>query len=158
MSDLIPVETHQRRREPTTWKWEGDEHFKEFTYVVNRPAERTGPPALLLGTTDRIDDARIFEKIPDASIWRVTIASPNNDFLKSRLQLRKFRDLIRPLLDEIKNAHGMSETIHVFPATSVAIAVEFGRCVQPKITPPLKIYDNISSHGGFLPVLTIGDE
>lgn len=155
LSDLIPAEVYQLRREPSTWEWDAAED-DNFTFIVERPEAVMGAPALVLGTTDRVADERVHAVLPDATIWRVTLDGPHNDFLKTRSQLRKFRELIRPLIDEIKNTHGASEMIHVFPATSVAIAVEFGRCIQPKAAPPLRIYDNKSASDGFVPTIHIG--
>ena len=156
LSDLIPAEVYQLHREPPTWQWISD-CDEGFTYLVEKPDAITGPPALVLGTTDRVDDSRVFAVVPDASIWRVTVEHPHNDVLKSRIQLQQFRKLIRPLVDEIKSKHGVTELLNVFPATSVAIAVEFGKCLQPKITPPITIYDNISAPDGFVPTISIGD-
>jgi hypothetical protein len=155
LSDLVPAEVYQLHREPPTWRWI-DEIENGFDFVVERPALIRGPPALLLGTTDRIADERVTNVVPHASIWRITIDQPHNDFLRSARQLQMFRQVVRPLLDEIKNAHGMDEVIHVFPATAVAIAVELGRCVQPKVIPQMRVYDSSAQRGGFKPALEIG--
>lgn len=157
LGDLVSTEVYQLHREPVqTWKWPTSP-AQTVSFKIERPDDFSKPPALVIGTTDRIDDKRILAVLPNASIWRVTIDQPHNDFLKAREQLQEFRELIRPLIDKIKNCHGMEETVHVFPATSVAIAVEFGRCIQAKSAPPLLIYDNLSAAKGFAPTIRIGN-
>ncbi|HEX5399969.1 MAG TPA: SAVED domain-containing protein [Verrucomicrobiae bacterium] len=72
----------------------------------------------------------------------ITIPKPDNDFVRSRAQTEIFRKTIRPLLDEIKAAHGESAKIHVFPAMPVSLAVDFGRILNNKSDLPLVIYDD----------------
>ena len=91
----------------------------------------------------------------DTAIWRITIAEPNNDFLKSPQQLQQFRELMRPLLDKIKVRIGQGTPLHVFPAVPVAVAVELGRILQPKADVPLRLYDQNNDRGGFIHALDI---
>lgn len=155
LNDLVDAEVYQLQREPAqSWRWSLD-GTNDFSFQVDRPATFDGPPVLVIGTTDRIDDSRILSVLPEARIWRITINQPHNDFLKARYQLQRFREQIRPLLDEIKNRHQAS-LIHLFPATSIAIAIEFGRCIQPKSTPPILVYDQSTSLGGFVPTFILG--
>jgi hypothetical protein len=153
MTDLTPVEVYQRRREPATWTWKADS--KGFDYVCERPTTATGTPALVLALSATITDTRITSVLPGASIWRITHANPNNDFLKERGQLERFRQVFRGLLDEIKAQHGEGVTLHVFPAVPVAVAVEAGRVRMPKADLPFRIYDQ-QSERGFIHVMDIG--
>lgn len=154
LSDLVPAEVYQLRREPPIWSWDRDSG-EEFDFIVERPNDFDGPPALVIGTTDRIADNRVWSVLPNAILWRITVSAPHSDVIRSRYHLRKFREVVRPLLDEIKNNHGMDKVIHIFPATAVSTAVELGRCIQPKVTPPIRIYDTLSPSRGFAPVLTL---
>jgi len=62
---------------------------------------------------------------------------------------------MRPLLDRIKARHGQNTALHIFPAASVAVAVELGRVRMPKADMPWRIYDQVNSRGGFVPALSI---
>jgi len=85
----------------------------------------------------------------------MTIDHPNNDFMKSRLQLEMFRIEFRKLLSRIKTKHGESAVIHLFPAVPVSIAIEIGRVWMPKADLAIKIYDQNKKLGGFHPVLNL---
>jgi hypothetical protein len=99
---------------------------------------------------------RITEVIgQNVSIWTITVPTPNNDFLKSRGQLAKFRSIVRPLLDRIKANHGQTTPLHIFPALSVSAAVELGRVRMPKADTPWKVYDQVNHRGGFVHVFDI---
>lgn len=153
-SDIPVVETFQRQREPEpTWKWtEG----KESIYTVKEPQEIKDKVALIISLSGTITNHRIFSALgEDISIWTLTIDNPNNDFLKSKKQLSKFRETFRNLLNRIKYLHGQDNEIHIFPSAPVAINVEIGRVWMPKVDLPMKIYDENRKNGGFQYALTI---
>jgi len=154
LSDISTAEIYQLHREPPDWKWKDDPNI--FEYFVREPVEVKGPPALLLALSATITDKRITSVLGDeVTIWRVTVAEPNNDILKSRQQLQRFRQVMRLLLDKIKLLHGEEATIHVFPAIPVAAAVDFGRILMPKADLPLRIYDQNRGRGGFIHALDL---
>ena len=155
LSDIPAAEVYQLHREPQDWKWQG--HPEDWGYIVQRPDDGvTGQPALVLALSATITDDRIAAVLgEDTPIWRVTVPEPHNDFLKSRKQLRQFREAIRLLMDEIKARHGEDVLLHVFPAAPVAIAVEMGRVIMPKADLRLSVYDQNRSRGGFVHALDL---
>jgi hypothetical protein len=92
---------------------------------------------------------------PDAAIWRVTVDRPHNDLIKSRANLSSFRTVTRALLDRIKECHGQTTTLHVFPVVGVSPAIELGRVRMPKAHMPWQIYDQINARGGFVFALSL---
>lgn len=157
LSDIPSAETYQLHREPPDWRWQANP--TAFQYIVTEPADTSHAPALVLALSATITDDRITSVLKDgATVWRVTIPTPNNDYLKSRTQLRQFRETIRPLLDRIKARHGHGACLHVFPAVPLAIAVELGRVLMPKADLPLRIYDENRNLGGFVHAIDIGTE
>jgi hypothetical protein len=154
LSDIPTAEVYQLHREPPDWKWQ--DHPAGFDYVVDEPQVMSGPPALVLALSATITDDRVISVVKDgATIWRVTIPDPHNDFLKSRQQLRQFRERMRLLMDQIKARHGQDAVLHVFPAVPVAIAVEMGRIIMPKADLPLRLYDENRRMGGFVHALDL---
>jgi hypothetical protein len=142
LSDIPAADVYQLHREPPDWRWQ--DHPDGFQYIVEEPSTLSGPPALVLSLSATITDTRIASVLPNGvSIWRVTIDRPHNDFLKSRQQLRLFRETVRPLMDRIKTRHGENAVLHVFPAVPVAIAVDMGRIIMPKADLPLRIFDEL---------------
>ncbi|HTU45349.1 MAG TPA: HNH endonuclease [Bryobacteraceae bacterium] len=153
LSDIPAAEVYQLHREPPNWKWQDDP--EGFAYEVVAPADTSGVPALVFSLSATINDERIQAVIPKASIWRVTVPSPNNDFLKSWRQASLFRVTMRSLLDRIKAEHGEHSTLHVFPAMPVALAVDFGRVIMPKADLKMILYDQNRALGGFVRALEI---
>jgi hypothetical protein len=154
LSDIPAAEVYQRHREPLSWRWEDKVDYP--TYEITEPEGVSGPPALLFSLSATVVDDRVKGIIPKASIWRISVRTPHNDFLKSRHQAREFRRIMRLTMDKIKVRHGQNATIHVFPAMPVALAVEFGRIRMPKADLPLSIYDEDRESGGFRLALSIG--
>ena len=148
ISDITPAEIYQCHREPTGWAWQ--EHPEGFEYRIMEPEEIHDNVALSFSLSGNIRSERITQHFDsDVSIWNFTIDAPNNDFLKSREQLRMFRESAREILNRIKTKHGEDKVLHVFPAMPVAAAVEFGRVHQPKADLPLRIYDQNRRLDGF---------
>ena len=145
---------YQLHREPPGWTWQ--DHPDGFEYRVEHPDGATGEPALVLALSAAITDKRVFAQIgEDAAIWRITIPEPDNDYLKSAQQLQQFRELIRPLLDEIKDRYSNGTLLNAFPAAPVSICVELGRAIQPKAHMPLCLWDQNNDLGGFVHALDI---
>jgi len=156
LRDISAADVYQRHREPLPPSWAWQNHPDGFEYRIERPDGATGEPALVLALSAPVTNERIFAKIgEDASVWRVTISEPNNDFLKSAQQLQQFRELIRPLLDEIKDRYPAGTSLNVFPAAPVSVCVELGRAVQPKAHMPLRLWDENKDLGGFVHALDI---
>lgn len=149
LSELHTMEVYQLHHEPRDWRWQ--EEIDQTEYLVSEPEQLNGPPALVLAISANIIDERVKAVLgKDAAIWRVTIADPSNDFLKSRQQARQFRQQMRRLLDQIKIRHGAQAMLHVFPAMPVALATELGRVIMPKTDLALRIYDENKRLGGFV--------
>lgn len=154
--DISGADVYQRHREPLPPGWAWQDHPDGFAYSIERPEGATGQPALVLGLSAPVVDDRVIGKLgKDAAIWRVTIPQPNNDYLKSAQQLQQFRELIRPLLDEIKNRYPSGTLLNVFPAVPVSVCVELGRAIQPKAHMPLRLWDENKDLGGFIHALDI---
>ena len=151
LRDIAAVDVYQRHREPSPPGWAWQDHPDGFDYTIERPNGATGQPALVLALSAPVTDDRVTSRIgDDAAIWRVTIDNPNNDYLKSTKQLEQFRELIRPLIDEIKDLYPPGTPLVVFPAAPVSVCVELGRAVQPKAHLPLRLWDENKDLGGFI--------
>jgi hypothetical protein len=152
--DITNADVFQRHREPQTWAW--PTRASKLTFEVQEPSSCQGPPALVLALSAPITDDRITAVLgADAAIWRVTVPRPHNDLIKSRAHLSDFRAVIRPLLDRIKDRHGASATLHIFPAAGVSPAIELGRVRMPKAKMPWKVYDQVDARDGFIPALSL---
>lgn len=149
LSDIPAAQVYQLHREPPNWKWQDDTDAVD--YIIQGPTnfdQKTVALVLALSATITID--RITNVLgQNVSIWTLTIAQPNNDFLKGREHLSAFRKSFRTLLDAIKAKHGQNILLHVFPAVPVSVAVDIGRIRMPKADLPLRIYDQNMGTGGF---------
>jgi hypothetical protein len=156
VTDITPADVYQRRREPQGWKW-ADRMDEDRELILRRPVSLKGQPALVLSLSASITPDRILNVLgEDASLWVVTLSRPHNDWLQTRDQLRAFREMLRPLLDELKALHGQTTSLHIFPAMPVATSVELGRVRMPKADMPWRIYDQVNDRAGFIPSIDIG--
>lgn len=154
LSDIQVAEVFQKHREPSDWRWQDDAQNIEFNVIP--PDVHSQTVAINISLSATIDNSRIRDVLGnDTSIWTITIDTPYNDFLKSREQLKRFRETFRKTMDRIKDEHGHQNQLHLFPAAPVSIAIEIGRAWMPKADLPLIIYDENRKNGGFEYVLDI---
>lgn len=156
LGDISNVDVYQRRREPATWEWASAARRPRTSFCVDEPADRNGPPALVLSLSATVTPDRIMSVVGrSTSIWTVTTRTPHNDLITCREQLSELRTLLRPLLDRIKATHGQATPVHIFPAAPVSAAVELGRIRMPKADSPWVLYDQLNARGGFVRALSI---
>jgi len=154
LGDIVPCDVYQRHREPMTWAWPGEGEAASFR--MRRPDQSEGPAALVFGVSGSVSTDRIQQVLgKSASIWCIDVETPHNDVVKSRRQTASFRSLVRTTLEQIKAVHGHGETLHIFPAMPVSLAVELGRVRMPKADMPWVVYDEVNSRGGFVRALSI---
>ncbi len=154
LGDIVPCDVYQRHREPTTWEWPQDGETPLF--LLRRPDWIEDSAALVFEVSATVCAERIRQVLgASVSIWSIGVASAHNDVVKSRRQKAEFRALVRTVLDQIKTAHGQGETLHVFPAMPVSLAVEAGRVRMPKADMPWIVYDQVAPRAGFVAALTI---
>ena len=155
MIDITGADVYQRHREPRQcWDW--PESAVPLQFEVHRPDSFDGPPALVIALTAPVTDDRITSVIGEnAGIWKISIPSPNNDQIKCRGDLSNFRKLVQPLLDEIKEAHGQTTPLHIFPVAGASVSIELGRKRMPKAHMPWVIYDQVNELGGFVQAINI---
>lgn len=161
--DLFPGIVYQPHRDTTTsvspWRWQPEP--TDFDYWYEPPASKAPIAVLNLSLSAEIIDDRIHRVMSgqDYSIWhfsRTPFDGADTDFLKGPDQTALFRKRFRQLLDDIKNFHGESAEIHVFPIVPAAIAVDIGRVWQSKADLPMVIYDQNRLRNGFIRTLSIG--
>ena len=160
LGDIISADIYQRHRGEPGWRWqELSEEDEGFNYTVIRPeptetkAPRVAVNLSLSGTIHATEIERAAGgQIPT---YILTIARPCRDFLHAKEQLELFRSEWYRLLAEIRETHGDTCEIHLFPAIPNAIAVEIGRSLLPKSDPHLVIYDQDKDHSGFRTILTL---
>ena len=146
LGDIVPADVYQLHREPSGWSWA--ETDPRIQYEIGRPRCTRKIIALKLGISATVNDDRITSVLgSDTSIWSLTANAPGNDVMRCREDLAEFRWLMRGLYDEIKAIHGEDQTIHMFPAVPVSVAIEIGRVRMPKADLPVIVYDQLPGAG-----------
>ena len=154
LGDIVPVDVYQLHREPRGWRW--PDNGEEIEFEVRRPVTVAGSVALVLAVSATVNNERIVDVLgPDAAVWTIQAKKAHNDAMKRRSDLRRFRQLVRGILDEIKASCGEKEKLNVFPVLPVSAAVEVGRVWMPKADLQLVIYDQNRNRGGFFPTINI---
>jgi len=155
-TDKISVDTYQPIREPKGWHWQG---FPEgFEFIINKPEMVNGAAVLVISLSDIIKHDRIKKVMgEDVSIWELTVPKEHigNDTIRNRAQLSMLRSIIRKLMVFIKDAHGSTTPLYIFPAMAVSCSIEMGRARMPKADMSWVIYDQNNKEKKFIKTILI---
>lgn len=159
VGDITFADVYQPHRDTNSWKWQKKRLPPGFSYVIEKPSQirpTMKQVVLVLSLSGTIGTEEIHKAMGgDFDLYSLTIKNPHRDFLKSKQQLRLFKDEICRIFREIREQHGSEAELHIFPAIPASVAVEIGRCILPKVDPRMHIYDHHRDVGGFRRVLTI---
>ncbi len=154
-TDKISTEVYQLHREPKTWIWQND-NDEDFEFIIKEPENNNYAPALVLSISDKITSERIYDVCgKEVSIWEVYVQNPNNDIIRSRTQLSMFRKTMRKLMIKIKEKHGYSTPLKIFPAMPISCSIELGRIRMPKADMPWIIYDQNYKMNQFIKAINL---
>jgi len=148
------VDVFQRQgRNTDSWEWEKD--YTPIEFLTSKIG--TGKNiAVSLALSTPIDEKGIYSVLgDDTTIYRLTIASPNRDFVTHPHVADDFIMKTHELLGQIRHENGQIAELHIFPAMPVSLAVRFGMNYMPKLYSPMLVYDYMQTMG-FIPALRIG--
>lgn len=157
-TDKISVDTYQPIREPKGWQWQ--EFPEGFEFIIKKPEKVDGAPVLVISLSDIINHERIRTVMGEQiSVWELTVPEEHigNDNIRNIAQLSMMRSIIRKLMVLIKDVHGSTTPLSVFPAMAVSCSIEMGRARMPKADMPWIIYDQNNKEKKFIKAITIGD-
>ena len=144
------------RRSQNKWTWQEDKVHIEFITDLPEHTSYTAKIALAFSLSSSIEKNRIQAVLgEDASIYSITIATPNREFVTAPTVMDRFIYTTREVIETIKQRHGKDIEVHVFPAMPASLAVRFGMDYMTKTDNPLIIYDEAQEHG-FVFALKIG--
>jgi hypothetical protein len=157
-TDKISVDTYQPIKEPKGWLWQ--EFPEGFEFIIRKPEKFDGAPVLVISLSDIINYERIRTIMGEQiSVWELTVPKEciGNDNIRNSAQLSMMRSIIRKLMVLIKDVHGSTTPLSIFPAMAVSCSIEMGRARMPKADMPWIIYDQNNKEKKFIKAITIGD-
>ena len=159
LNDKYNISVFQcHRRDNDKWSWYDEPNSVNFQNVFPHKTNSEGEIALVLAMSSSVPTERITSVIgKTAIIYVTTLDRPNRIFVTHPSIMDEFVEKSREILEKIKQTHGNSKTVHVFPVMPVSLAVRFGMDYMSKTDNPLIIYDEIAGKG-FIPAIKIGDQ
>lgn len=152
LSNKISADFYQRHRDTEDWIWKTTGTAAQYTVIRHTEADRTGPVALVLSLSGKIDISTLPDEFTkQGSVYEILLTSqtPTPTFLRQRRDLEAFRIAYQEALATITKEHGVIEKLALFPAVPAPVAVLCGRERLPKIHPALHVYDYDKTTGGF---------
>lgn len=136
IGNKVPVQTYQHFRDSEDWRWRTGGGAVTVLYANSlEPSENVN---LLINISGMIDRKLVTTDYPEYSI---NADKPGFNFLQSWQQVLDFRQSYRDVLDKIRQEHGESVTIHLYPATPNPINFEIGKGIMKNLDPTIILYD-----------------
>lgn len=152
------AEVYQPKRNTSNFKLIRGKHLN-VSYQLNMPKRKSLKPVLCISLSGKINHDRIINVLgKNCSIYEITVANPNPNYLKSRKDLEEFELKSRAILDHIRSDFGDKIELNIFPAMPISTAITFGRLWLPKADMPLVIYDQNTRNGGFKRAMKINNK
>ena len=159
LNDKYNVSVFQcNRRNTDKWRWEAE--YKQVAFQSIYPADKavTSRIALVFSLSSVISPNRIYSVLgDDVLLYTITIAEPNRNFVQAPNIMDDFVVETRKVMETIKQKHGKTVELNVFPAMPASLAVRFGMDYMSKTDNPLIIYDE-QPEKGFIKALSLGGE
>lgn len=154
LNDKYPVTVYQKHRIPDTWKWLEKGTKNEIRLI--EPNDKTKAPVLVIALSANAIKERVAKRFGEcASIWFITCDAPDNDMMKTYVQLEQFNSVARMAMDAIRTEHLESDQLKIFMAVPASCAVELGRIRMPKADLPWVLYDYWHEKGEDVETITI---
>jgi hypothetical protein len=160
LSDKLPVDFYQFHRDTKRWVWKKRGEPVGYHAAKTRAGSDPRHVAMLLSLSGRIALDALPAEIDDTfTVYEMTLKgqAPTTMFLNTRDDLDAFRAAYQRLLGEIVDAHGMLESIYLFPAVPLPVAVMCGHDLLNKTHPSLRVYDHDKAKSGFNYQLTVNN-
>lgn len=152
IGNKIPVQSFQHFRDTEDWKWRDSGEG----YIVELPD--IGTPCsdvkLFVNISGTIDESLTASDHP---VYAISANAPGFSFLQSWEQVKGFRTLYRDVLNKIRETHGESVAIHLYPATPNPINFEIGKGIMKNLDPTIILYDKTESEIEYKEVMHLHD-
>lgn len=139
LNDKYNVDVYQKHRNSNNWVWQNEVESNPISIII--PPDTNKNPVLVFALSSDTIIGRVQERFGDnASIWIVTCSKPNNDMLKSKSQIVDFQTKVRDLMNAIETQTSF-DSLNIFMAMPIAMAVELGRLRMEKANLKWVLYD-----------------
>lgn len=149
LQETNKVLLHQwrRRKNEQTWVWNQEEEKKEDSHniLISRPEEEfinpSEPVLLKIEISAKIDNESIKQlDIPMNNLYSLSVKNPSVNWLQTQNKLNEVCREYRKLFEQISGIYKKSE-INLFYAGPIPVAIFIGQIYNPRIYPPLIIYN-----------------
>ncbi len=137
----------RRRKDEHTWVWNQELDKKKDTdnILITRPEEKyindSNPAILKIEISAKIDNESIERlNIPMNNLYSLSVIYPSVNWLQTQNQLNVICREYRRLFEQISEIYKKSE-INLFYAGPIPVAIFIGQIFNPRIYPPLVIYN-----------------
>lgn len=140
IGNKVEASTFQWDRVAESWKYRMERKYERqsMSHTVV-PASDGRDLALAVSLSGEIDRNAVDAVVPGLDVVRFGVPSPTPELVEDADDVRHFRSKFTALMADIRNKG--YRRIHVFPATPLALAVEFGRQLLPKADPAIDVWD-----------------
>lgn len=156
INDKYNADVYQCHREGDKWSWKDINKEIEFikeNYMIDITSNDI---ALIIALSAHIEYSRVENVLgKQTPTYRITIKSPNRNFVDTPSIMTYFVQAFREIMEEIKINHGKKCVVHMFPSMPNSLAVKLGMDYMLKTDPSIHVYDEIQDVG-FKYALTIG--
>jgi len=148
LGDKITARIFEPRRtedQDKKWLWSNDDSSDDIEF--NSSCIKNGTTndvVLLIAISDFLQEDKYSGMVLEGHhVYSLTVETPVQGGITKESEKASFIRECRFLLNKIQSEVGRDCTIHVLPAMSASLSIEFGRLIQPTKDPAIIIYENV---------------
>lgn len=145
-SDRVEVRAFQYDRDRAEWNWPNgptpEAILIDTVGLPPRPIDEPCEVTLRVSFSSRVAEADAKASAPGASYHvEIGVREPSKMWLRTEERLRAAAAAIREVLASLRDRFPRCTTLHVFAAVPTPIAVALGQAVNPRMDPPVALYE-----------------
>lgn len=146
LSDRVVVRYSQYDRDNRTWKWpDADKAVVDVDFAVTglpeKPLQNQCEITIRVSLSAQVMPHQTDPVAPDSAVMiDISVARPDVTWLQSPQQVVEFAKVFRGVLARIRSHVPHCSGIHLFYAGPTACAVAIGQQINPRMCPPVTLY------------------
>lgn len=163
LNDKCKVVPFQFHRTSGKWDWPDNTEWQSDFNIIDcheMKATGSGPVAVRISLSATVTEEQVLQALPTA-IGQVSLSvhTPSVDWLRSRNQIEELTVKYRECFQLISQRFGSRcNGVHVFYAGPTGGAINFGRSINLRMSPPVTTYEyDRNASTVYRPALTFGE-
>lgn len=149
LTDRPRVKLFQYHRQRQSWQWSTSNRAMKSIKVIGLPRKvnrKKGEIIICFEISASVETSQMRGLgLNQLGVIRFQVSQPSTSWLREECQLEELGEKARETFEAILRMYPSAKCWHLLVATPAPIAVKIGQSLNPTMTPPVQLYEFVSS-------------